>query len=91
MIDNGAGDLVIVDVRDESEYREGHIAGAVNIPSETFATRSEILPKEKKIIVYCNSGGRSYAAYRKLVKLAYPNIFQTLFSDWKDAGLPVEK
>lgn len=50
-----------------------------------------MLPKEKKIIVYCNTGGRSYTAYRKLMKPASPSIAQTHFADWKDAGMPVEK
>lgn len=91
MIDSGAKYFVIVDVRDEAEYREGHIPTAINIPVETFAAKSEVLPKEKKIIVYCNSGGRSYTEYRKLMKLAYPTIFQTIFADWKEAGQQVEK
>jgi len=82
---------VLVDVRDEFEFADGHIAGAINIPAETFAVKSGVLPKEKGIIVYCNSGGRSYAAYRKLMKLAYPNIFQSILADWKEAGLPVVK
>lgn len=84
-------DFVVVDVRDESEFKEGHIPGAINIPSEVFAVRSGALPKEKKIIVYCNTGGRSYVAYRKLMKLAYPSIAQTMFAEWKDAGMPVER
>jgi len=91
MIDSGAKDFVLVDVRDESEFKEGHIPTAINIPVETFAVKSEVLPKEKKIVVYCNTGGRSYTAYRKLMKLAYPNIFQTMFADWKEAGQQVEK
>ncbi len=91
MMNSGTKDYVIVDVRDESEYEDGHIPGAINIPVETFAARSEVLPKEKKIVVYCNSGGRSYSAYRKLMKLAYPNIFQTLFADWKESGQQIEK
>ncbi|MBI5141893.1 MAG: sulfurtransferase [Nitrospirae bacterium] len=91
MIDINSGDFVIVDVRDEQEYAEGHIPGAVNIPVEVFATKSEILPKEKKIIVYCNTGGRSYNAYRKLMKLGYANIFQTLFADWKEAKYEAAK
>lgn len=91
LIDSGAKDFVIVDVRDESEYKEGHIPTAINIPVETFATKSEILPKEKKIVVYCNTGGRSYTAYRKLMKLAYTNILQTMFADWKESGQQVEK
>lgn len=91
MIDSKADDFVLIDVRDEQEFKEGRIPGAVNIPVETFALRSEVLPKEKKIVVYCNTGGRSYTAYRKLIKLAYPNIYQTTFADWKDAGMQVEK
>lgn len=84
-------EYVLVDVRDEFEFEEGHMPTAINIPAETFAVKSGVLPKEKKIIVYCNSGGRSYMAYRKLMKLAYPNIYQAIFSEWKDAKLPVEK
>lgn len=86
-----SADIVIVDVRDETEFTEGHIPTAINIPVETFALRSEVLPKEQKIIVYCNTGGRSYNAYRKLMKLAYPSIAQTTFAEWKEAGMPVEK
>lgn len=82
---------VLVDVRDEFEFAEGHIDGAINIPAESFAAKSGVLPKEKGIIVYCNSGGRSYAAYRKLMKLAYPNIYQSILAEWKEAGLPLVK
>lgn len=91
MIKAGNKDYVIVDVRDDMEFEEGHIPGAINIPAETFAIKSEVLPKEKKIIVYCNTGSRSYLAYRKLGKLAYPHIYQTLFADWKEAKLAVAK
>jgi rhodanese-related sulfurtransferase len=91
MMVSDSKDFIIVDVRDESEFKEGHIPGATNIPVETFAAKSEVLPKDKKIIVYCNTGGRSYTAYRKLMKLAYPNIYQTIFADWKEAGQQVEK
>lgn len=91
MLDAKDDAFVLVDVRDATEYNEGHIPGAINIPAETFASRSEILSKEKKIVVYCNTGGRSYAAYRKLMKLGYTDIAQTLFADWKAAGMPVAK
>lgn len=91
LVDAGKDDYVLVDVRDAGEYAEGRIPAAVNIPVETFAARSGSLPKEKKIVVYCNSGGRSYNAYRKLMKLAYPDIFQTTFADWKEARLPIER
>jgi rhodanese-related sulfurtransferase len=91
MIEDKKADFILVDVRDPLEFKEGHIPTAINIPAETFASRSGILPKEKKIIVYCNTGSRSYIAYRKLIQLSYPDIYQTLLADWKDAGMPVEK
>lgn len=47
--------------------------------------------KGKKIIVYCNAGSRSYTAYRKLMRMEYKNIYQSLFADWKEAGLEVKK
>ena len=90
MLEKQANDFTIVDVRDIEEYNEGHIPGAINIPVATFASQSEVLDKKKKIIVYCNSGGRSYNAYRKLIKLGYKNIYQTLFYDWKEKGLQIQ-
>jgi rhodanese-related sulfurtransferase len=83
--------FTVVDVRDPEEFRAGHIPGAINIPVAGFAAGSEVLDKDKQIVVYCNSGGRSYNAYRKLQKLGYGKINQAIFADWQEAGLPVEK
>jgi len=44
-----------------------------------------------RVTVYCNSGGRSYNAYRKLQKMAFKNIAQSIFADWEEAGPPVTK
>ncbi|MDH4317767.1 MAG: rhodanese-like domain-containing protein [Desulfobulbaceae bacterium] len=90
LVESKKDDFTVVDVRDEEEFRQGHIPGAMNIPSEVFATNSGVLDKNKTIVVYCNSGGRSYNAYRKLMKLSYKNIRQAIFSDWKDAGFTVQ-
>ncbi|MBU0485374.1 MAG: rhodanese-like domain-containing protein [Proteobacteria bacterium] len=89
LIKGGAETFQLVDVRDKEEFVEGHITGAVNIPVASFASQSDVLDKKKQIIVYCNSGGRSYNAYRKLMKLGYEKINQAIFADWKEAGLPV--
>jgi rhodanese-related sulfurtransferase len=71
------------------EFAEGHIPGAISIPSDVFAAGSGVLDKEKLVVVACNSGGRSYNAYRKLQKLAYANIRHALVADWKEAGFPL--
>ncbi len=89
LIENGGDSFQLVDVRDPEEFGEGHIPGAINIPVASFASQSGILDKKKRIIVYCNSGGRSYNAYRKLMKLGYKKINQAIFFDWKEAGQEV--
>jgi rhodanese-related sulfurtransferase len=91
LIDSKKDNFTIVDVRDQSEFVEGHIPGAINIPVASFSSRSGTLDKHKTIIVYCNAGSRSYKAYRKLMKLGYKKYYQALFADWKAAGYKVEK
>ncbi len=71
-------DVIIVDVREQSEYDEGHIKNAKLIPVGTIAQQSASLLTDKnaKIIVYCKSGNRSKMAAEILVKLGYTNIFE---------------
>ena len=90
IMDNDPDNITVVDVRDPEEFVEGHIPGAINLPLKNFAFGSGVLDKKKKIVVYCNSGGRSYGAYRKLMKLGYKQINQAIFADWKEADLPVQ-
>lgn len=69
---------VIVDVRREDEYAEGHIPGAILISNESIGSeRPEQLPDYDQIIlIYCRSGNRSKQAAAKLVALGYTNIYE---------------
>lgn len=71
----GSG-YILLDVREQSEYEEGHIPGAVCIPQGLIETQApEILTdKEQMIYVYCRSGNRSKTAAQKLCDLGYTNI-----------------
>lgn len=91
LIDAGLKDVIIIDARDESEYREGHIPTAINIPASSIAAKQDSLPKDKTLVIYCNAGSRSYMAYRRLMRMEYKKLKQTLFADWKNAHMPVEK
>ena len=91
LIENKSDTFTLVDVRDPQEFSAGHIPGAINIPSDKFAAGSAVLDKNKLIVVYCNSGGRSYTAYRKLQKLDHSKIGQSIFADWQKARLPLAK
>ncbi len=70
-------DIIILDVRTQEEFDEGHIDNAIVIPVDDIEKDAEnvIGEKDKKILVYCRSGKRSLAACKKLLKLGYTNIF----------------
>ncbi len=64
------GNYVIVDVRTFEEYRESHIKDAINIPYDQIDENIEI-DKDKKVLVYCQSGKRSEIAFKTLKDLNY--------------------
>lgn len=70
-------DIVIVDVRTEDEYAQGHISGAILIPNETIGTEMpDALPDtDQEILVYCRSGSRSAKASKKLIEAGYTNVY----------------
>lgn len=67
---------IILDTREQDEFDEGHIPGAILIPyTEIENEAEEMLPdKDKLILVYCRSGRRSKIAAESLAKLGYTNI-----------------
>ena len=67
---------IILDVRSQEEYDQGHIPGAILIPdTEINARAEEVLPdKDQLILVYCRSGRRSKLAAADLAELGYINI-----------------
>ena len=69
---------IIVDVRRQDEYDEGHIPGAILIPNESIdKERPKELPDlDQIILVYCRSGRRSKEASEKLAKMGYTNIYE---------------
>ena len=67
---------IILDVRTQEEYDEGHIPGAVVISHEEITEKAEdvLTDKDQLILVYCRSGRRSKLAAEALVELGYTNI-----------------
>ncbi|MCL2883650.1 MAG: rhodanese-like domain-containing protein, partial [Coriobacteriia bacterium] len=68
---------ILVDVRTQSEYDSGHIAGAVLIPVDTVTAQAPSLLPDKSalIMVYCRSGVRATDAANQLAKLGYTNVY----------------
>nr|WP_233127438.1 rhodanese-like domain-containing protein [Anaerovibrio sp. JC8] len=69
---------IILDVRTQKEYAEGHIPKAICIPNEVITKEAPaLLPdKEQKIFVYCRSGRRSKESAQKLADMGYKNIIE---------------
>lgn len=84
--------VLVVDVRQPEEYREGHIAGSKLIPLGEFGSRLNELPKNKEIICVCASGSRSRSATKFLVDAGY-NAFdmQGGMFMWQRSRLPMKK
>ena len=68
---------ILIDVRSNQEYREGHLQGAINIPDYeiTKKVQKEIPKKNQLIILYCQFGGRSKNAIKLMKKIGYTNVY----------------
>ncbi len=88
-------DALVLDVREQAEYAQGHILNARGLPLSKIETRIGELAKykSKPVIVYCASGNRSSAAATALRKGGFSNVVNLRggFAAWQQAGLPVQK
>jgi rhodanese-related sulfurtransferase len=88
-----SGKVTILDVRPESEFKQGHIAHAISIPIDELSKRLKELPRRTEIIAYCRGPFCVYAdeAVKILTKAGYKaKRLEEGFPDWKYLNLPVE-
>jgi molybdopterin/thiamine biosynthesis adenylyltransferase/rhodanese-related sulfurtransferase len=89
-----SGAAAFLDVREQSEWEEGHIPGAIHIPRGSLESRAEsALPdKDRPVVAYCASGTRSVFAAKTLAELGYSDVRSLAggFADWKRNGFPTE-
>lgn len=95
--DSGDAGLVI-DVREPSEFAEGHVTGAINVPRGLiefnvwpvvgFPDKTDM---GRKITVYCRTGGRAALTAKSLRDLGFTNVVAVdmKIDDWKQAGYPM--
>jgi rhodanese-related sulfurtransferase len=86
-----AAGAFLLDVREQSEWNEGHINGAVLIPLAQLSTRLSEIPADKDVLIICRSGNRSAQARDELRAAGYPNTtsIDGGMNAWITAGLPV--
>jgi rhodanese-related sulfurtransferase len=62
---------LVIDIRENEAYGKSHYKGAVNIPYDKLAQALERAPKHKTIVIYCEHGGTSIMAARRLAAQGY--------------------
>ncbi len=109
-------DALYLDVRTEAEFERGHPTGAINIPvvfikapgemepnPDFLAVAEKSVPKNRKLVVGCQAGGRSQRACDLLAQAGYTDLTngrggfggardasgEIMVTGWRDAGLPV--
>ena len=95
------GDTLVVDVRDAPELKaSGKVAGAVNVSRGMLEFRADPnspyhdphFAKDKTVIVYCASGGRSALSGKVLKDMGYGNVYNLGgFKDWAESGGAIDK
>lgn len=86
-------DVMILDVREQSEWDEVHIPGATLIPMGDIPARIKEIPTDKTVIVQCRSGNRSSQVTDYLRQQGMTNVHNLTggMNEWEAAGLPVER
>ena len=90
------GKVLILDVREPSEYAAGCLPGAINIPRGVLEFKIDTHPafqnrQDTEILVHCQSGGRSALAVESLQKLGYTKLLSLAggYKAWQEAGGPL--
>ena len=85
--------VVVIDVRDPDEFRDGHLEGAANISRGflEFRIGTAVTDPATTIVLYCQTGLRSVLAAKALRELGYANVInlQGGYQKWAQSGLPV--
>lgn len=85
-------EIVLVDVRETTEYEQEHIAGALLLPLSSFEADLFPILKDKKVVIHCAVGKRSEAVGKMLIKEGRTGIIHMAggLDAWKAAGYPTE-
>lgn len=90
--DDGA---LVVDVRTQDEYREGHVVGAQHVPledPELWEQRVDALDPDRAVVVYCRTGRRSAEAAELLVEAGFTEVYDAGgIVDFTEGALPLDR
>jgi hydroxyacylglutathione hydrolase len=84
---------LVVDVRSDSEWQSGHLAGAVHMPLGRLSERLTALPRDRPLVMQCQSGARASIAASLLRREGFADVRNLAggIQAWKDAGMPLDR
>ncbi len=85
--------LVLLDVRERNEWNLGHLPNAIHLPRGSMETKIEALvPRDKHVVIYCQSGNRSAFAAETLQEMGYEDVASMArgIVGWLDDGGEIE-
>lgn len=87
-----SNDKLVLDVRGEEEWSAGHLPGSLNISITELDQRIGEIPRNRRLIVHCQTGARAAMAASLLRARGFPEVqvFTGGFAEWRAVGLPVE-
>lgn len=88
---HAAGTVALVDVREPYEHEAGHIGGDRHVPFAQLAQEAESIVKDRPVVFYCRTGGRSATATQAFKASGYDahNMVGGLVA-WSEEGRPIE-
>jgi hydroxyacylglutathione hydrolase len=84
--------VTVLDVRGEGEWKSGHLPGSLNVPVGSLDGRVNEIPRDRPVIVHCQTGARGAIAASLLRSRGFTDVrfFPGGFAEWGAAGLPAE-
>ena len=92
---DGGENLMLIDVREDNEWAQGHLPGALHLGKGIIERDIEqrVPQTDAKLVLYCGGGFRSALVAESLQKMGYTNVesMDGGWKGWRDAGLPTEQ
>ncbi|MCY3574532.1 MAG: rhodanese-like domain-containing protein [Chloroflexi bacterium] len=91
--DDDLDDYQLIDVREDDEYAEAHLPGAINIPLSEFMARVDEIDEDLPVLLVCNTGVRSAQAAMYLASLGYDQLYnlEDGTKGWREKGYRVDR
>ena len=89
-MNNNSPKFLIIDVRNGNEFSRGNIPGSINIPADIIGRRLNLIPKDKELLVYCNTGVLAEIAHNILEEKHYKNRYLNAVVTFEEGEVEID-